>query len=362
MLFVSFFPLEVDRRRTGLSILDLPSTQLREIISSLLITMVVCVGMENAKVRVLVTGGSGLVGRGMQEVLPEYDVAGQLWIFCSSKDVNLENKQETMNFFRRWKPNKVIHLAAKVGGLFANMDGNVEFFHSNMDMNANIVRCCHAFGVEKLVSCLSTCIFPDQAEYPISETELHSGPPHTSNIGYSYAKRMVDVMNHIYGAQYHCKFTSVIPCNVYGKYDNFNLDSSHVIPGLIHKCYLAMLEQTPLVVSGSGMPLRQFLYSKDLARLLIWTLEEYDEVEPIILSVDEDAETSIADLSKLISTSLGFKGGIVFDTLKSDGQMKKTASNKKLRSYMPEFVFTSLEEGLKETCKWFVEAFHEARK
>merc|ERR1712137_379559 len=121
---------------------------------------------------------------------------------------------------------------------------------------------------------------------------VHNGPPHTSNEGYSYAKRMIDVQNRIYHRQYGCKFTSVIPTNIYGPHDNFNLEDSHVIPGLIHKCYLAKKNNTPLTVWGTGSPLRQFIYSEDLAKLFVWVLREYDSVDPIILSVDESAEVS----------------------------------------------------------------------
>merc|ERR1712224_845660 len=136
----------------------------------------------------------------------------------------------------------VIHLAAKVGGLFANMSQKVEFYRENTLMNDNIMECCRIHKVKKLVSCLSTCIFPDKTTYPIDETMVHNGAPHDSNIGYSYAKRMIDVLNRCYNEQYGCNFTSIVPTNIYGPNDNFNLKSSHVIPGLIHKCLIAKNE------------------------------------------------------------------------------------------------------------------------
>ena len=130
--------------------------------------------------------------------------------------------------------------------------------------------------VAKLVSCLSTCIFPDKTTYPIDETMLHTGPPHSSNAGYAYAKRMIDVLNRCYNEEYGCQFTSVIPTNIYGPHDNFNLEDSHVIPGLIHKACIAKDAGADFVVWGSGTPLRQFIYSNDLAKLMIWTLRSYD--------------------------------------------------------------------------------------
>jgi GDP-L-fucose synthase len=229
-------------------------------------------------------------------------------------------------------------------------------------MNDNVMECSRLFGVEKLVSCLSTCIFPDKTTYPIDETMIHDGPPHDSNCGYAYAKRMIDVMNKCYNEQYGCNFTSIIPTNVYGPHDNFSIVDGHVIPGLIHKCYLAKKHNVDFHIMGTGRPLRQFIFSQDLAKLVIWTMNHYDSPEPIILSVDEDAEVSIADLSEHIADAMVFDGYIVFDSNKPDGQHKKTASNKKLRELYGDFEFTPLQEGLKQTCQWFIENYDNVRK
>jgi len=209
---------------------------------------------------------------------------------------------------------------------------------------------------------LSTCIFPDKTTFPLDETMIHLGPPHPSNEGYAYAKRMVDVMNRCFFEQYDLKYTSVIPTNIYGPHDNFNLESGHVIPGLINKCWAAKTTQTDFVVWGSGKPLRQFIYSKDLAALTVWVLRNYHEIDPIILSVSEADEVSIGELAHLIAEALEFKGNIVFDTSKSDGQFKKTASNAKLLRLNPEFKFTPIREALKETCQWFIENIAVVRK
>ncbi|KAF6266749.1 GDP-L-fucose synthetase [Scenedesmus sp. NREL 46B-D3] len=211
------------------------------------------------------------------------------------------------------------------------------------------------FKVEKLVSCLSTCVFPDKTTYPIDETMIHNGPPHSSNEGYAYAKRMVDMQNRLYNEQYGCNFTAVIPTNIFGPHDNYDLEDSHVIPGLIHKCYLAQQKGEPFSIMGSGKPLRQFIYSRDLARLMIWTLREYPETDPIILSVDEAAEVTIKDVAMSIVDAMNFTGPVDFDTSKADGQYKKTASNTKLRKYLPDFKFTPFKEAMKESVQWFVE-------
>ncbi len=253
-------------------------------------------------------------------------------------------------------------------------------------MQDNINVLCKEHQVRKLISCLSTCIFPDKASYPIGEDALHDGPPHASNEGYAFAKRMIDVQNKLYRNQFGCNFTSVsvgahsahslsevnfafertqvcmqvIPTNVFGKHDNFSLTGGHVIPCLIHKCYLAKKNNTDLVVLGSGRPLRQFIYSSDLARLMIWAIRDYSESAPIILSGSE--EVSIADASLAVAEAFSFTGKIMFDTSKSDGQYQKTASNKKLMSYLPHFEFTPLSEALAETVQWFTANVDVARK
>lgn len=219
---------------------------------------------------VLVTGGTGLVGKAIEAVVKaDPECVDDTWFFASSKDADLRDREQTRALFERVKPTHVIHLAAMVGGLFRNMKYKVEFYRENVLINDNVMECSRLFGVSKLVSCLSTCVFPDKTAYPIDETMIHNGPPHTSNEGYAYAKRMIDVLNRCYAEEYGSNFTSIIPTNIYGPEDNFSIDDGHVIPGLIHKCYLAMKANTDLTIWGSGRPLRQFIYSRDLAALTV---------------------------------------------------------------------------------------------
>jgi len=322
------------------------------------------VGVElAAKKVVLVTGGSGLVGHGIQKVISEDPEAkDERWIFLTSKDGNLVDRTETEAIFEKHKPTHVIHLAAKVGGLFHNMAKNVQFYRENILMNDNIMECCRIYKVDKLVSCLSSCIFPNKVTYPIDESMLHDGPPHKSNVGYSVAKRMVDCMNHCYNEQYGCNFTSIIPVNIYGPHDNFNIQDGHVIPGLIHKSYIAKEDGTDLTIWGTGTPKRQFIFSEDLARLTVWVLRSYTEIEPIILCGDEESEVQISDVANMVAKSMGYEKEVQCDATKADGQFKKTASNKKLRSYLPDYKFKPIEEGIKESVDWFVANYEKARK
>lgn len=322
---------------------------------------------ESGKRVILVTGGGGLVGKALEEVIRQEreaknpEVANEEWIFVTSKDANLLDREATRALFEKYHPTHVVHLAAFVGGLFRNMKYPVDFWTKNIDMNENIMRSSHEFKVAKLVSCLSTCIFPDKTTYPIDETMIHDGPPHVSNFAYAYAKRMIDVQNAAYKAQYGCNFTSVIPTNIYGPHDNFHLEDSHVIPGLIHKFYLAQKENRPMTVMGTGKPLRQFIYSHDLARLFVWVTRHYDSHEPIILSVDEKDEVTIKDVVQEIATAMDFKNEIQYDTTKADGQYKKTASNAKLRKFLPDFKFTPFKQGVQETVQWFLKNYEKAR-
>jgi len=316
---------------------------------------------------ILVTGGTGLVGKAIEHVINNETgrfgkLPGETWVFLSSKDADLTSYESTHAAFSKYKPTHVIHLAAMVGGLFKNMKYPVDFFRKNVAINDNILQCSYEFKCKKVVSCLSTCIFPDKTTYPIDETMIHNGPPHDSNFGYAYAKRMIDVLNKAYHDQHQCHFTSVIPTNIFGPYDNYDLQDSHVIPGLIHKLYLAQKKNEDFVVWGSGKPLRQFIFSHDLAKLFVWTLREYEEIDPIILSVGEEDEVSISDVAQAIAKAMNFTGKLVYDTSKSDGQFKKTASNAKLRKYLPDFQFTPFQEGVDESVKWFIENYETCRK
>ncbi|KAK3510994.1 hypothetical protein QTP70_027846 [Hemibagrus guttatus] len=319
---------------------------------------------EMRKMRVLVTGGSGLVGTAIERVVKQEGGAreGEEWIFLSSKDADLTNAAETRAIFEKHQPTHVIHLAAVVGGLFMHLRQNLDFLRKNLAINDNVLQTAHEFDVVKVVSCLSTCIFPDKTTYPIDETMIHNGPPHESNSGYAYAKRMVDVYNRACFQQHGRRYTAVIPTNIFGPHDNFNIEDGHVVPALIHKTYKAKRDGTALEVWGSGQGLRQFIFSVDLARLCVWVLREYEEIEPIILSVGEEDEMTIKDAVDAIVEAFAFTGPVIYDTSKSDGQLKKTACNARLRHYLPNFTFTPFHKAMKETCDWFAENYDIARK
>lgn len=298
--------------------------------------------------KLLVTGGNGLVGS---------SITSDIKI---GKEFDLRDSEETNKMFELHKPTHVIHCAGKVGGLSANMNYKGEFFYDNIMINTNVIEQSRRHNVKKLVSFLSTCIFPNEIEYPITEKKIHFGEPHFSNYPYAYAKRMADIQIRSYREQYGLEYVSVIPTNIYGPNDNFSLDTGHVIPMLIHKMYLSQRNKTDFVVWGSGKPLREFIYSKDVSNLSEWVLENYNESEPIILS--NSTEISIKDLVDLLIIEFNFKGNVIFDKTKPDGQYRKPSDNSKLKSYLPNFEFTPIEKGLKETINWFIKNYEKTRK
>jgi len=311
--------------------------------------------------KILVTGGTGLVGRALQDVVAESETKDQ-WIFLSSKDADLTDFKQTESLFETYKPNTVIHLAANVGGLFKNLNANADMFFANMDINMNVIKLCEKYEVDKVVSCLSTCVFPDKIELPLTETQLHNGPPHSSNRGYAYAKRMLDVMSSCVDSD-GTRYINIIPTNIYGPYDNWNLEDSHVIPAIVHKMYLAQQKGENLGLKGTGKPLRQFLYSYDLAQIILRLIDRKDRVGNIIVSTDPDDEMSIQDVSNHISRSFGFEYEVVFNNRsEDDGQYRKTCSNQKLRELFPDFTFTPFEHGIRETIEWFKNNYATLRK
>ena len=298
--------------------------------------------------KILVTGGSGLVGRCFQG--DEYKRIG-------SRDYNLLEKDRVYQAFADTSPDGVIHCAARVGGLMGNMKYKGDFFYENVVMNTNVIEEARKSGVKKLVAFLSTCVFPADVEYPLTPEKVNLGPPHESNNAYAYAKRMSDIQIQAYREQYGLNYFSVIPTNIYGPGDYYNLDNAHVVPTLIHKFYLAEKNNEPVTIWGSGKPLREFIFSEDVARLTRLLYDSYEGSDPVILSTSN--EISIMDLVDLISSAFNFKGEIKFDSSKPDGQFRKPSDNSVIKSLYPEFNFTPIEEGIKKSVEWFINNYPE---
>jgi GDP-L-fucose synthase len=307
--------------------------------------------------KILVTGANGLLGSEIVKLNSNS-------IGVNSKDCDL-TKNSAFDYLKdkilKNNIEIVIHCAARVGGVKANTDYVCDFFNENILMNLNVMNACKEANV-KLVSILSTCIYPDKdyVKYPLTEDQLHVGPPHFSNFGYAYAKRMLDVQTKAYRQQYNCNFITVIPNNLYGIEDNYDLELGHVIPALIRRFYEAKISRSKsVIVWGSGRPIREFTYAKDAAKIISWLARNYNEESPV--NIGNQEFISIKELATLISEEIKYEGEIIFDSSKPEGQYEKSSSNKKLFSMGWNDKYTPLSVGLKETIDHFIVKYPKIR-
>lgn len=307
--------------------------------------------------KIIVTGGSGMIGNALKDIINDKNI----WIFLSSKDCDLTKLNEVEKLFQEKKPDFVIHLAANVGGLFKNIREKILMFRDNVRINENVLECCNKFNVQKGIFCLSTCIYPYKpSKYPMNESMVHESEPHPSNEGYGYSKRMMEMQCRNYNEQFGREYICVIPVNLYGPHDNFNLDNSHVVPGLIHRFYNAKKNNKDFYMYGHGRPLRQLIYSYDFAKILIMILFEYKSKKPINCCNDE---ISIKDLTFLIGKLSDYDiSKIKIDESKPEGCFKKTVDGSYFNEIFPNFKYTKLEDGLFDTIKWFNENYEKLRK
>lgn len=292
--------------------------------------------------KVIVTGGTGMVGRSLQEIM--YGAT-----FLSSEDFDLTIVEDVKKMYTTLQPDTVIHLAAKVGGILDNINKPVEYFNHNILMNTNVLKYGYEFGIKKFIGVLSTCVYPDKVDfYPMKENMLHIGPPTPTNFSYGYAKRALAVQIDAYNKQYGCSYQYLLPSNLYGEYDKWG-ENSHFVAALIKKIILAERnKQDTIYLYGTGAPLRQFMHSSDLARVIKhcidYSLTESFNVSPTEnISIREIAQTAL-DVIKPEHVRY-----ISFDSEKPDGQFRKDVSNEKMLKLIPEFKFTSLRDGIRRT-------------
>jgi GDP-L-fucose synthase len=294
--------------------------------------------------RVLVTGGSGMLGRHLKEFLPEAT-------YISSKDYNLCNSFAVQAMFNDIEPECVIHLAAKVGGIQDNIANPLAFLEDNLVMNTNVVKYANDKGVKRFIGILSTCIYPDRLaddQYPMTEDLLHAGPPTPTNFGYGYAKRMLgvhlDTIRNSTGKDYF----SIIPSNLYSEYDHFEDDTKmHFVTALLKKIKNSTNGIVPLF--GTGTPLRQFIHAEDLAKIIaMCALSEEDTKTNFNVCCDDSP--SIKEIAKAgLKATDKYRNKVLelqFDSSKPDGQYRKDCDNSKMRKLFPNFKFLSLEDGL----------------
>ena len=297
---------------------------------------------------ILITGGTGMLGQAFENVHEGHEI-----IKVGTSKWDLTRYDDALDMFETIRPNACIHLAARVGGVKANTDNMADFCTDNLSINTNVLRAANQMDVTKVLSLLSTCIYPDNASYPLTEDQIHAGPPHISNFGYAYAKRMLDVQSRAYRQQYGNNFITAVPNNLFGPNDNYDLNNSHVIPAIMRKMHEAKINKKNVVLWGDGTPLREFTYSKDLADILLFLLERYDEPDPI--NIGNTKEYSIKEVAETIAAIVGFAGEIIWDTSKPSGQHRKPSDGSKLIELgWDQKSYKDLKKSLTETYKWVI--------
>lgn len=300
--------------------------------------------------RILITGGSGFLGRQVVQVLRERDYEQ---IFTPRKsEFDLTREGEVVGVLEALRPNVVIHLAARVGGIGANQAHPGEFFYDNLVMGAMLMEHARQRGVAKFVALGTICCYPKFTPVPFSEDELWNGYPEETNAPYGLAKKMLLVQSQAYRTQYDFNSIFLMPVNLYGPGDNFDPESSHVIPALMKKCQDALDRGEPsITLWGDGTPTREFLYVRDAAEGIVAALERYDGADPVNLG--SGMEISIADLATLIAKLTGFSGKIVWDTEQPNGQPRRMLDVSRAVNEFGWRAHTGFEAGLREMIDWY---------
>ncbi len=301
--------------------------------------------------RVLVTGGAGFLGSYVVEKLKHR--GGKDIFVPRSKDCDLRSLPPIIKLFKKTQPHIVIHLAAQVGGIGANREKPGEFFYNNLIMGVQLMEQARLFGVEKFVAIGTVCAYPKFTPVPFKEENLWDGYPEETNAPYGLVKKMLLVQSQAYRQQYNFNSIFLLPVNLYGPGDNFDPDSSHVIPALIKKCFDAVEKsEDEIVCWGDGSPTREFLYVEDATEGILLATERYNSGEPVNLG--SGGEISIKALVELIAKYTGFKGKIWWDTTKPNGQPRRCLDTSKAER---EFGFRAkmgFEEGLRKTIDWYM--------
>ena len=302
--------------------------------------------------RVVVTGGSGFLGSFIVDRLQKTDWCKKILI-PRKETFDLRTAKAVKQMYKKMRPEIVIHLAAVVGGIGANRDNPASFFYDNLMMGIHTMHYAHQFGVEKFVSIGTVCAYPKFTPVPFREDDLWNGYPEETNAPYGIAKKMLLVQAQAYRQQYDFNSIYLLPVNLYGPRDNFDLETSHVIPALIRKFIQAQKSREPVVVWGDGSPTREFLYVEDCADAIILATERYNKSDPV--NIGAGFEISIKDLVILIARLTEYDGEIIWDTSRPGGQPRRNLDTTRALREFGWKATTGFEEGLTRTIQWFRE-------
>jgi GDP-L-fucose synthase len=306
--------------------------------------------MNLAGRRIVVTGGAGFLGRHVVAELRRRGVTEV--VVPRRKDYDLVEREAARRLLQDARPNLVLHLAARVGGIGANRDNPGSFFYDNLMMGVQLLEECRQQGIEKVVTVGTICAYPKFTPVPFREEEVWNGYPEETNAPYGLAKKMLLVQGQAYRQQYGLDVIHLLPVNLYGPHDNFDPASSHVIPALIKKCEEALAQGAGAIeVWGTGKASREFLYVEDAARGICMAAADYSGPEPVNLGAG--FEITIKDLVELIARLVGFKGQIRWDPNKPDGQPRRCLDISRAERHFGFRATTSFEEGLRRTIEWY---------
>lgn len=295
--------------------------------------------------KVLVTGGTGFLGKRLSLVKPD-------WIYVSSSECDLRSYDSTKDLLNSYKPDAVLHLAGRVGGIKDNKENQAVFFDDNVLMNTNVIRASNEVGIERVLSSLSTCAFPNEVDrYPFVEEDLFEGPPAKTNFSYGFSKRMLHVQSMSYREQYGRNYSTFCPSNLYGPGDHYDSEKSHFVPAIISKVARSFDGDT-IELWGTGKPLRQQLYVDDLCLIIPILLEKHNTDSPLIVAPPENL--SILEMAEKVVAYSEKRVKLIFNG-KLDGQLRKDGSNKRMMNLVNDFKFTSFDKGVKKAYKWYLE-------
>lgn len=305
--------------------------------------------MKTMSERVYVAGDQGMVG---SAIVRRLKPRGCKLITANRSELDLRSQSEVKNWFHDMRPEVVYLAAARVGGILANDTHPVEFLQDNLQIELNVIQSAFESGVKKLIFLGSSCIYPKYADQPIAEDALLNGPLEPTNEWYAIAKIAGIKLCQAYRKQHGADFIAAMPCNLYGEFDNFDLDSSHVIPALLRKTHEAKYSGSKLQIWGSGLPRREFLYADDAADAIVFLADHYSGYEHV--NVGSGQDVTIKDLVGLICEVVGFEGPIEYDSSKPDGTPRKLMDNSRLTKLGWQSS-TGLKAGLAKAYRWFLD-------
>jgi len=303
-----------------------------------------------AEKRIVVTGGAGFLGKHV--TLRLQSLSCPHVFIPRSREYDLRREPDIQRMLRDFRPEVIIHLAAVVGGIGANQKNPGKYFYDNLIMGAQLMEQSRLFGVEKFVAIGTICSYPKYTPAPFRESDLWAGYPEETNAPYGLAKKMMLVQSQAYREQYGFNSIFLLPVNLYGPGDNFDLETSHVIPAIIRKCVEAERNgETSIVLWGTGEVTREFIYVDDAAEAIVAATRSFDQSDPV--NIGSGQETTIKDLAELIKSLTGFRGDILWDASKPDGQPRRLLDVSKARDSFGFEARTSLLAGLQKTIDWY---------